>query len=351
MLNEKLKNLVEEAISQGTFSACVCGWIDSNGDRNVNSFGTYTGESSSYSIQRDSLFDVASVTKTTPTALLAHAALERELCTLDTPLIDIVPEFSSSWREEVTLKHLLTQTLDFDIRMSALKELSPKDVLDAVFNAPLRRKPGTSFFYCNTTSILLGVMVERLLKEPFDIAAQNLIFNPLEMTSSFFRPDESLRERIVPTEKDQWRKRDIRGEVHDESAWVLSEIMTPGAAGLFTTGDDLLNVVEMVLGGGVFRGKKIFKKSSVQSFYKNQIPELDLYAGLGWELNQSVYMGSSASKNCIGKTGFTGTVIMVDPEIGKGLALLTNYTWPARKSGREQINRLRSAVADLIFCN
>lgn len=349
MREEKLKGVIESAIDQGICSACVCGWINSSGDRDVKSFGTYTGDADSHYIQRDSLFDVASVTKTAPTALLAHIALERGLCTLDTPLIDSVPEFSSSWCENVTFRHLLTQTLDFDIQMSALKNLSPKEVLDAVYNAPLRRKPGTSFFYCNTTSILLGVMVERLLGQSLDSAAEKYVFSPLEMNSSYFRPKESLTKRIVPTEKDQWRKKDIRGEVHDESAWVLSEIMTPGAAGLFTTGDDLLNVVEMVLGSGMFRGKRIFEESSVQSFYRNQIPELDLYAGLGWELNQSIYMGSSASKSCIGKTGFTGTVIMVDPEIGKGLVLLTNYTWPMRKPDREQINGLRSAIADLVF--
>lgn len=349
MIEKILTGIIETAIDQKLFSACLCGWIDSEGDRNVYSFGSYNGEKKSQPVNKDSLFDVASVTKTVPTALLAHIALERGLCTLNTPLIDVVPEFSSNWREEVTLRHLLTQTLDFDIRMSALKELSPKELIDAVYNAPLRKKPGTSFFYCNATSLLLGVMVERLLGDSLDRAAQNLIFDPLNMNNSFFKPTESIKDRIVPTEIDPWRGRKIRGEVHDESAWVLSQIMTPGAAGLFSTADDLLNVIEMVLNRGVFNGKRVLAESSVSSFYKNQIPELDLYAGLGWELNQSIYMGNSASKKCIGKTGFTGTVIMADMENEKGLVLLTNYTWPTRKPGREPINKFRSEIADLIF--
>lgn len=349
MKNRKLKEIIENAIDEKLFSACVCGWIESSGERHVYPFGTYTGEEDSLSIQRESIFDVASITKTVPTSLLAHKALEQNLCTLETPLIDYVPEFSSSWREEVTLHHLLTQTLDFDIRMSALKDLTSDELLNAVYNAPLRRRPGTSFYYCNATSILLGIMIERLLGETLDIAGQKYILDPLNMTNTHFCPNDSLIEKIVPTEKDSWRDRSIRGEVHDESAWVLSDIMTPGAAGLFSTADDLLNVVEMVLGGGIFRSERIFDESSTYSFSQNQIGELDLYAGLGWELNQSHYMGSVASEKCIGKTGFTGTVIMVDPEIGRGLVLLTNYTWPERKPTRDQINNLRAAVADLVF--
>ncbi len=349
MRDNKLNDIIKKAIEGELLSACVCGLIDSSGERHVHPFGTYTGEENSLPVQRESIFDVASITKTVPTSLLAHKALEQDLCSLDTPLIDYVPEFSSSWREEVTLYHLLTQTLDFDIRMSTLKNMSPDELLNAVYSAPIKRKPGTSFFYCNATSILLGIMIERLFDETLDVLGHKHILDPLNMNSSCFKPNESLIEKIVPTEKDYWRSKSIRGEVHDESAWVLSDIMTPGAAGLFSTADDLLNVVEMVLGGGLFRGERLFAESSVNSFSQNQIEELDLYGGLGWELNQPHYMGAVASEKCIGKTGFTGTVIMVDPKIGRGLVLLTNYTWPVRKPARDQINNLRATVADLVF--
>jgi len=46
----------------------------------------------------------------------------------------------------------------------------------------------------------------------------------------------------VPTEIDPWRNGVVQGEVHDESAWKLQSIMTPGSAGLFSTAQDLLKV-------------------------------------------------------------------------------------------------------------
>jgi CubicO group peptidase (beta-lactamase class C family) len=149
----------------------------------------------------------------------------------------------------------------------------------------------------------------------------------------------------VPTEIDPWRGREIRGEVHDESAWALRGIMTAGSAGLFSTVTDILKFLRMLIDGG----KSFFSPSIIEAMYTNQIPHISgQCTGLGWELNQE-YMGANRTASTFGKTGFTGTAVIMDRSRNAGLALLSNYTWPQRKPNRDLINEVRARIADLIL--
>jgi len=83
--------------------------------------------------------------------------------------------------------------------------------------------------------------------------------------------------------------------------------------------------------------------------YSKQDIDSDSWYGLGWELNQRIYMGTCASTSTFGKTGFTGCVVMVDPEKKVGLVFLSNCVYPYRKKNRDEINKVRSALADIVF--
>lgn len=247
------------------------------------------------------------------------------------------------------MKHLLTHTLDFNLQLSRCKELSPPTILEAVFNAEIKSPPGSTFLYCNATSILLGVLVERVFGETLDTLADRYFFHPLKMGTSTFSPPDETKKEIVPTEIDEWRGRTIQGEIHDESAWKLKEIMVPGSAGLFSNAPDLLMFMEMLLCDGNYNGQQFFKPESIALLSTNQVAGIDECTGLGWELNQSHYMGTHCSNRTIGKTGFTGCVVMCDLEKGVGLVLLSNYTWPQRKGSKDRINKLRREIADAVF--
>ena len=56
------------------------------------------------------------------------------------------------------------------------------------------------------------------------------VFGPLGMTSTMYRPDPSLHDRVAPTEFDPWRQRHIRGEVHDENAFMLGGVSTTSSS-------------------------------------------------------------------------------------------------------------------------
>lgn len=312
---DRIEQVVLKAQGNGVFSKCVIGVIELGSEPEVKAFGD---------VKVDSIFDVASVTKVVPTLTLALKLIEEGRLNLDDKLIEYVPAFRNSDRENVLIKHLVTQTLDYDFRLSDFKDRTPDKILDVIFATDFKSPPGETYYYTNATSILLGLVVERIYEDTLDRIAERVIFDPLMMTRTSFHPEHFNVEEIVPTEVDEWRGKEIRGEVHDESAWKLQDKITPGSAGVFSTVPDLLKFMEAVLKGDM--GK----------------------IALGWEMGRE-WMGSGGEKR-IGKTGFTGSVIMADLEEHKALAILSDYTYPQRKpdlpKGRNEFFR---EVADVVF--
>ena len=314
-MKERMKSRILRAIDEGIFSICVVGVVGKEGERFVLPFG----------VAEDAIFDVASVTKVVPTALLAKFLIQEGKLSLDGQVIEYIPELENQYRSEVLVRHLLEHTVGYGpgFRLSTHKEKAPEEILQAVYSAPLEHRPGEQFFYTNAASVLLGLIVERVCGRRLDEFAEEVLFRPLGMDRTTFHPLEKFRkDEIVPTEIDSWRGREIRGEAHDESAWKLTNVTSSqdvtlaavGSAGLFSTASDLLKVLGMLLGEGALKTR---------------------FASLG----QESFM----------KTGFTGCSIHLDAEKGMGLVILSNYIYPHRKKDSVLINDVRKDVADIVF--
>lgn len=340
-MEEKIKEIILKALKETAFTACVVGIVDQNGQRIVLPFGE--------GVKENSIFDVASVTKAIPTSSLALQLIDQGKLSPNDQLIRFVPEFANSDREKVLIKHLLTYTISFTFRLSDYKNNSPEEILEAIFKGEFEVRPGTKFVYINAAAILLGLVIERILKNKLDVLADDHFFIPLQMTRTTFHPEKFSKEEIIPTEFDSWRGRLIHGEVHDESTYTLNKKMVVGSSGLFSTTPDLLTFLEMLLKGGEFKGRKYFSERIIREMETNQIKHLHDSMGLGWELNQPRYMGHFCTPQTFGKTGYTGCLVLIDRQKGKALTMLTNYTFPHRKPDKALINRIRSEIADIVF--
>jgi CubicO group peptidase (beta-lactamase class C family) len=340
---------IEQAIREKVFPGCVIGIVGPGKAVAVLPFGNFTYDKRPAAMKEDTIFDVASITKAIPTSSLALKLLDEGALKLDDQVISFVPEVRNSRRERITVRHLLTQTLDFGFRLSDFKDRSANEILDAICSTELRHEPGTTFFYTNATSILLGIVVERVMGRCLAAAADETFFTPLGMTRTSFFTESFNREEIVPTEMDAWRGRLVRGEVHDESAFRLRDKMIAGSAGLFSTVPDILTFLEMMLGGGEMGGKRYFSLEILNRVQTNQVAIPGVCTGLGWELCRRQFMGNQCSSHTFGKTGFTGCSCMADPEKGVGFVLLSNCTYPTRKPDATAINAVRSDCADIVF--
>lgn len=351
-MKDKIRKRIEQALKERLFPCCVVGVVRKNGDRFVIPSGKFTFDKSAKKVGENSIFDVASITKSVPTSSLALKLIDEGKLKTDDKLIKFVPEFCSAFREKVLIKHLLTQTLDYGFPLSIYKDKSPDEILDVIFTTDFQSIPGTKFFYSNATSILLGILVERIFGESLDRLGEKYFFGPLQMNHTTFKPLEKFeKEEIVPTGIQEWRGGLIQGKVHYSISYVLNQKMVVGAAGVFSTAPDLLNFLEMLLNIGILNGRKYFSPEIIEQMQTNQLSNIGQCTGLGWELNQSRYMGKYSRIKTFGKSGFTGCVCICDIERGVGIVILSNYSFPVEKSDSAPINKFRSDVADIVFEN
>jgi beta-N-acetylhexosaminidase len=321
------------AVSEGTFPGCVVGVIRSSGERTIMPFGRATYDRSSPEVREDTIYDLASVTKSIPLASLsAMFAMEGKLHLSD-KVVDYIPELQNDFG--ATIEDLLRYRVRGP-RMSELDfptfEQIRTHMLEAGFDAP----PGESE-YSNLPAFLLGIVLERVGGRILPVLANKYFFEPLKMHETTYFPHDVSR--VAPTELGD--DGEIRGIVHDESARMFAaKRRTVGHAGLFSTAPDLLNFLESLLQG---------KFKPVVEFARQ---------GLGWQLEGN-FLGSgrgptSAKKEGLaldrfGKTGFTGTSVALDMEKGIGLVILSNRTYPKRPADSSAINSFRADIADLMF--
>ncbi|HVS58438.1 MAG TPA: serine hydrolase domain-containing protein [Candidatus Saccharimonadales bacterium] len=349
-MQSALEERARRAITERLFPGCVIGIVQKDGTRTIMPAGTFTYEPYSSPVTADSIFDVASITKVIPTASLALTLLDSGTLTLDDKLITYVPEFHNAARDQVRIRHLLTQTLDYDFRLSEYKDRSPQEILDVICSTEFISEPGAKFFYTNATSILLGLVVERVFGALLPQLGQEHFFGPLGMQRTGFTPLARFdKNEILPSEIQEWRGGVIQGEVHDESAYALQPLLTAGAAGLFSTVPDLLHFMEMLLHDGVSQGKRYFSSEILRQVHTNQLADVGVSMGLGWELNQPHWMGASCRQTTFGKTGFTGCNVVCDPEREVAWVILSNTTYPHRPANIDALNRFRADIADIIL--
>lgn len=346
---EDIRKRADHAIRSQVFPGCVIGITRKSGDSVVIPRGRFTYEAGASGVSENSIFDVASITKAIPTSSLALKLLGEGRLKLEDRVINFIPELENRHREEILVRHLLTQTLDYSFRLSEHKDKSADDILKTIFEAELKCPPGKTYFYSNATSVLLGIVLERICGDSLDRLAQKYFFEPLKMTDTAFNATGLSKERILPTEIDDWRGRVIQGEIHDESAYKLNMKGPVGSAGLFSTAPDLLKFLNMLLNEGMTEGAEILPKEMVRQIYENALKGMSFVTGLGWELAQKRYMGEMSGASTFGKTGFTGCVCICDLPLNIGLVILSNYSFPRRKPNMDAINFFRREIADLIF--
>jgi CubicO group peptidase (beta-lactamase class C family) len=155
-----------------------------------------------------------------------------------------------------------------------------------------------------------------------------------------------LNQRIAPTENDTaFRKRLVRGAVHDENAWVMGG--AAGHAGMFSTASDLAVFCQMLLNGGVYAHKRLLQRATVAAFTAPAALAANERTP-GWNVRTAnSSSGRYFSERSFGHTGFPGTSIWIDPQRELFVVLLTNRIHPTREN--DKIHQVRPALHDAII--
>ena len=345
-----IERLLEQAESAGVFHKAVAGFILPDGSTRLVAFNT----------PENTVFDIASLTKVCPTSTLALCYILEGKLHLDDRVIDYIPELQTNYREDIRIFHLLTHSLDYRVPMKTLRTLPPEGILNALFTYQFEKAPGADFNYGNPASVLLGIILQRIAGKDLQQQGRERFFEPLGMTRSGWDPltrewNRIPVEEIAPTEICSFRGREIRGEIHDESAWVLRKLYPVGSAGMFSCVPDLLKFVKMVLNDGLGENAggepvRVAPAGILEMVSNNAFDKtVGACTALGWELAQSKFMGSRVSPRTFGKTGFTGASIVADAIAGAAAVLLCDFTYPHREPNADRIHAFRAALADAFF--
>jgi len=265
---------------------------------------------------------------------------------IDQPVTQYLPEFQGG-HSAISVRNLLTHFSGLRPDLTLEPPWSGYDtgIQKALLEKPTA-PPGVKFVYSDINFLLLGEIVRRLSGQTLADFAQEEVFRPLEMKDSRFLPPPAELPRIAPTEFDPAGGPPLRGVVHDTTARYMGGVA--GDAGLFTTAEDLAHFAQMMLDGGVFRGKRVFSEQAVEKFTSRQSPpNQPILRGLGWDIDSplSRNRGELFPIGSYGHTGYTGTSIWIDPGSRSFVIFLTNYIHPRKE--KRSLSALRSQVATI----
>src|SRR5512140_2902411 len=100
---------IERSIADGKLPGGVV-WVERNGTAYHRAYGNRAVKPKNEKMTEETIFDAASLTKVTATTPSIWLLIERGRIGLDDPLSKYIPEFTGGWRDEVTIRHLLSHT-------------------------------------------------------------------------------------------------------------------------------------------------------------------------------------------------------------------------------------------------
>lgn len=296
-------------------------------------------------MKKDTMFDLASVTKVMGTTQGIMKLVSEGKLSVDDKVTEYIPAFGANGKEHVTVADLLTHTSGLTPWYPTyLFVQTPDGVLDYINQLPLEYETGTDRRYSDFSFMTLGFIIEKVTSKKLDVYLESEIYQPLKMKHTMFTPDKIDKKKIAATEWgnlyeyrmiddpnfgyyveedpdmfDGWRDYTLVGEVNDGNSFYGNGGVA-GHAGLFSTAKDLAKLGQLMLNGGSYGKTKLYDEEIIEEFTSDQA----FGQGYGWERQKNWYMGDLYSDKAFGHTGFTGTQVIFDPEYDLQIILLTN---------------------------
>jgi uncharacterized protein YbbC (DUF1343 family)/CubicO group peptidase (beta-lactamase class C family) len=293
----------------------------------------------------DTIFDMASLTKPTMTALAVMQLAEAGKINVNEPASKYLPEFGVNGKQSITIRQLLTHYSGLAPDLDLKEQWQGKqEAFNRAFNSVPAHAPGARFQYSDINYIVLGALVERISRLSLDEYAQRSIIAPMGLDHCRYLPPESWDAGIAPTQYDEHQVM-LRGTVHDPTARRMGGVA--GDAGLFCSGDDAATYAQNLLDRLAGRASKFpLSRAVLEKMVTPEQPATGTaLRGFGWDIDSpySSNRGTLFPIGSFGHTGFTGTSMWIDPVSDTYVVLLTNAVHP---NGGKSINAIRAEVAD-----
>ena len=292
-MKTRIDAILSEAVQRGDVPGVTAVATDGSGTIYEGGFGkTILGQDAD--MTPDTVVWIASMTKAV-TGAVAMQQVERGTLKLDAPAREVIPYlgevqvlegFDADGKprlrkpvRDVTLRHLLTHTAGFGYDIWNPEILRYREVmdvptigtgLDKSLTTPLLFDPGARWQY-GIGIDWAGKMIEAVTGRKLGQLMQEELFGPLGMDSTGFRLTPTMRARMARIhhrKADGSLVADLKREVPQEPEFEA------GGGGLYSTANDYLKFVRMVLDGGKSaHGEAVMKPETVDAMAANAMDD------------------------------------------------------------------------------
>lgn len=290
--------ILNRAFESGVFTHATCA---------VTHHGDVVYQAAFGNAVLDTIFDLASLTKPVSTATLTLQLAEAGKCDIDEHVTTFFPVREHPHLAGVRIRHLLTHTSGLPPIPRTTRD--DQSWADASLSTSLTGPVGTKFQYSDTGYIILGEISKIVSGPSLAVLFRENIARPMGFADTGFNPGQV--ERIAPTGVAPGQPHDPR-TMHGES----------GHAGLFGTAIELLQFLEKIRTGGA----PILSAASAKLMSTNQCAPNVAFQSFGWfcQRNGLIPSGDFLGPDAFGHSGFTGTMVIIDPTLQLSMVLLTN---------------------------
>ncbi len=289
-------------------------------------------------LRLDSILRIYSMTKPI-TSVAALQLYEKGKFALDDPLAKFIPAFAGATvlqttgeateqvapKRAISIRDVLRHTTGYSygdeasvrplnesrrMRYWGPEEMYPPrmtiaQAAEALARIPTLHHPGEKFTY-GFSADLLGRLIEVWSGLSLDAYLQQHVFAPLEMVDTGFSVPKEKRVRFVSCHT----LRDGKVVVIDKrEASLFNEgfEFLSGGGGLLSTVADYANFCQMLLDGGVFKGRRVLKTDTVQLIFTDQLNGIagEFRFGFGFDLGD-VEIGSGLGLRKVAKYSWGG---------------------------------------------
>lgn len=380
---DEMSLFIQRAVVDGAFPGCQV-LAAKDGKIFFNRGYGYMDYTKKKRVDTNTIYDVASLTKVLSTTLAVMQLYEDGKLNLNKTLGDYLPWVVGTDKANLKIRDLLLhqaglkswipfykETLDSngnglnkyiyhtepdnDHRLIVAKGIFIRnDYVDTIWKrileSPLENKG--RYVYSDLDYLFLAEVVKTLTGQPLDKYVENTFYKPMGLEHIAYNPLRHFNiDDIAPTEYDAiFRGQTVHGFVHDPGAAMMGGVA--GHAGIFANAEDVAAVFQLLMGGGVYNGKRFFKKSTIDYFtrYNSRLSR----RGLGFDKpsddeRDGGPCGDRVSGFTFGHQGFTGTCAWADPETGVVFVFLSNRVNPSADNWKINSMSIRTKVQDYFY--
>lgn len=354
----QIESLLKEGVHEGVYPGAVLLVAQAGVIVFLEAVGLRSLRPKVAPMQKETIFDLASLTKPLATTLAIMKLVDDVIIDLDQTLDTLLPGHVPEEKMSISPRMLLSHSAGFPDWKPFYMELDRfplqerKGLLRGqLLRMPLIFRPGQETLYSDLGFMMLEWIIEETTGVPMNLFLDRHFYNPLSLERTFIcdttHPRKFQTDQFASTEDCPWRGKVIQGAVHDENAYVLGGYS--GHAGLFGTAREVYALVNLFMRHFYGQQDKYMRPETVRTFFTRQRLVKDGTWALGWDTPslEDSSSGRYFSDNSVGHLGFTGTSIWMDLDRDVTVIFLTNRVHPTRNN--EKIKTFRPSLHNVIM--